>query len=78
MEPIHIVSVKNSREPLSVTCAMYLVIRDHLADVPERKNVSDNKNVQTIFMFDHFALVRVYHLPHPRHYHHHGSKILSF
>ncbi|XP_030000812.1 protocadherin gamma-A4-like isoform X47 [Sphaeramia orbicularis] len=55
-----IVSVKdNGQPPLSVTCAMYLLISDNLAEVPELKDISYEEKNSKLTSYLIIALVSV-------------------
>uniref|UniRef100_A0A672YK32 Cadherin domain-containing protein n=1 Tax=Sphaeramia orbicularis TaxID=375764 RepID=A0A672YK32_9TELE len=55
-----IVSVKdNGQPPLSATCAMYLLISDNLAEVPELKDISYSENNSKLTSYLIIALVSV-------------------
>ncbi|XP_055782721.1 protocadherin gamma-A11-like isoform X25 [Salvelinus fontinalis] len=55
-----IVSVKDNGEPsLSATCAMYLVISDNLAEVPELKDISYDESNSKLTSYLIIALVSV-------------------
>uniref|UniRef100_A0A672YJX8 Cadherin domain-containing protein n=1 Tax=Sphaeramia orbicularis TaxID=375764 RepID=A0A672YJX8_9TELE len=55
-----IVSVKdNGQPPLSATCAMYLLISDNLAEVPELKDISNDEKNSKLTSYLIIALVSV-------------------
>uniref|UniRef100_A0A0E9SV87 Uncharacterized protein n=1 Tax=Anguilla anguilla TaxID=7936 RepID=A0A0E9SV87_ANGAN len=57
-----VVSVKDNGQPsLSTTCAVYLLISDNLAELPELKDTSYEENSSKLTSYLIIALVAVFH-----------------